>query len=159
MDHAGSRKRKFKKRVLSLLTSGMMLFSLAGSLPGVSSVIGASAEDEVEPEFGASFYVMGNEQWNWQAAYCGYDDGKITVSGNAAELAAASREYEDEDSAIGAAGILLHQDHRQRRQTGLRRCTRPRSCLGLCRRRRLGGRSFRRLPYPPEQGIYDRRSR
>ena len=86
------------------ILAGLSATAFAASL---ITMVSASAATEVKAEnFGAKFYVMGNGSWNWQSVETKFNaDGKLTLTGNAKDLAEASK---GNDATIGDAGIQLY---------------------------------------------------
>lgn len=86
------------------ILAGLSATAFAASL---ITMVSASAATEVTAEnFGAQVYVMGNGSWNWKAVDTKFDaDGKLTLTGNAKDLAEASK---GNDTAIGDAGIQFY---------------------------------------------------
>ena len=97
---------KLKKRIRAAACALLMAVS------SVTSAMPAFANDDPlpEPRFGTQFFVMGNKTWNWQSVSGTLDDnGNFVISGNAAELADASRS--DSDTAVGSSGFQLFLDN------------------------------------------------
>ena len=86
------------------ILAGLSATAFAASL---ITMVSASAATEVKAEnFGAQFYVMGNGSWNWQCVDTKFNaDGKLTLTGNAKDLAEASK---GNDATIGDAGIQFY---------------------------------------------------
>lgn len=86
------------------ILAGLSATAFAASL---ITMVSASAATEVTAEnFGAQVYVMGNGSWNWKSVDTKFSaDGKLTLTGNAKDLAEASK---GNDAAIGDAGIKFY---------------------------------------------------
>lgn len=86
------------------ILAGLSATAFAASL---ITMVSASAATEVKAEnFGAQVYVMGNGSWNWQSVDTKFSaDGKLTLTGNAKDLAEASK---GSDATIGDAGIQFY---------------------------------------------------
>lgn len=86
------------------ILAGLSATAFAASL---ITMVSASAATEVKAEnFGAQVYVMGNGSWNWKSVDTKFSaDGKLTLTGNAKDLAEASK---GDDAAIGDAGIQFY---------------------------------------------------
>lgn len=86
------------------ILAGLSATAFAASL---ITMVSASAATEVKAEnFGAQVYVMGNGSWNWQSVDTKFSaDGKLTLTGNAKDLAEASK---GSDATICDAGIQFY---------------------------------------------------
>ena len=82
------------------------------AVSSVTSVMPAFAEDDeqAQPVFGSQFFVMGDNDWNWQSSR-GYldDNSNFVITDDAAAMAARSRT--DNDTAIGDSGFQLWLDN------------------------------------------------
>lgn len=87
------------------ILAGLSATAFAASL---ITMVSASAATEVKAEnFGAQVYAMGNGSWNWQSVDTKFNaDGKLTLTGNAKEIAEASKT--ENDAQIGNAGIQFY---------------------------------------------------